>query len=687
MTQLIVQKRLESQIHRILDRMMPSSPPRQWDGLPQSPEKSEYSIDLAGLEGGGSDTEETPLPQQRIDRVLSEEIGGPSDFTLNLEKWMRGNNIKKNQRPVMKDVGVGADTLTPRKENAEEALSESRHTPIASPPPESVSAKRQGDVEVNDLSSEWDPYAEAATPYHPTVASNGRHLHPTVEDYHSELTPARFRSTQFSQKSNLHGTIQEPSPTESHPSTPGKPSSDTISPVRSPFLQRSRPSSSHAQQSSLEQELESLREKWQQLDILNASLSKAVEDERRLRGEDAAAHDTELKEAARREQDLVNMKDEAYKHKEEFRREFTKMKERLQTFEKQHSEGRDGIERLKRDYEGEIKRLKDENEHETAELNQEIRALEQDLELARKARDDAETSARQLRSELEEYRDEPDAELDRMRRSLRDDDGLQARVTELEEELNNARAENEKLKASKEASDERASNARAEVSVLRQTQDEEVARLTSDHRRAVSLAEDLQLKLRDGRRQLKEQQTRHETEITSLKAAESNKPTVDHDGNEHRSEVRNLRSEVEAKQTALNEAILERDAARDELSTLTTSQHQQSSQAALNDAILERDSAQDSLQSTQGDLEAAKAELVELKSELSDLRIMNSALDVRVSDAIRKREVYWRQRVDDMEKEKKFMAKALMRMWGREEVGVEDPQRYAYMFTKEELAA
>ena len=146
-----------------------------------------------------------------------------------------------------------------------------------------------------------------------------------------------------------------------------------------------------------------------------------------------------------------------------------------------------------------------------------------------------------------------------------------------------------------------------------------------------------------------------------------------------------MRSELESKQVALNEAILERDGAKDSLEARASSNQQESDQAALNDAILERDAAQDSLHTAQADLEAARTELAELKSELSDLRIISSTVDVRISDAIRKRESYWRQRVEGMEKEKKFMAKALMRMWGREEVGVEDPQRYAYMFMEKEV--
>jgi DNA repair exonuclease SbcCD ATPase subunit len=195
----------------------------------------------------------------------------------------------------------------------------------------------------------------------------------------------------------------------------------------------------------------------------------------------------------------------------------------------------------------------------------------------------------------------------------------------------------------------------------------------------VSLAEDLQIKLKEVRRQLKEQQANYGKELKDLHA-EVAKSTTQSNTGETESELQRLRSEVESQQTALNEAILERDAARDALEEHASSHQQQSDQAALNDAILERDAAQDSLQSTLSDLEATRTELANVKSELSDLRTVNSTLDARISDSIRKREAYWRRRVEEIENERKFMSKALMRMWGREEVGIKDPQQYAYMF-------
>ena len=70
---------------------MQSSPPlpyRHNDGQ-QSPEPSHYSLDLNALTMDDS-RPSSPLPTAHSDQVRSEDIEGPSDFTVNMEAWMRG---------------------------------------------------------------------------------------------------------------------------------------------------------------------------------------------------------------------------------------------------------------------------------------------------------------------------------------------------------------------------------------------------------------------------------------------------------------------------------------------------------------------------------------------------------------------------------------------------------------------
>ena len=451
--------------------MMPSSPPtRGWNGLPGSPARSQYSIHLSALGPESSDGDDaTPLPQQRIDRVLSDEIGGPSDFTLNLEAYMRGEPVKKKQKPkpAMKDVGVGEDAPTKSPARSEYSIHLSAFgdegsdgdeaTPLPQQHIDSVLSDEIGGP--SDFTLNLVELMRGDTLKKKQKPKPANYLQPTVEDYHSELSPARLPSAQ------------------------------------------SRPA---------------------------AELDRAGFEERRR------ANETQ---------------NELARLRSEFESQQTALKEAI----------------LERDA---AKEAGSKKRRSTIETKNELR---------------------QLRSEFESQ----------------------------QTALNDAILERD---ATKEAE--------------------------SKKRRSTS-----------------------ETE------------------NKLQNKLQQLRSEFESQQTALNEAILERDAAKDGLEEPASSHQQQSNQAALNDAILERDAAQDSLQTTQSDLEAARAELANVKSELSDMRTVNSTLDARISDSIRKREAYWRRKVEEMENErklmeneKKLMEKALMRMWGREEMGIKEPQQYAYKF-------
>ena len=650
---------------------MQSSPPtRAWE-RPASPAESQYSIDLAALDLDSHSGASSPAPKQHVDQVLSEDIDGPSDFTQNMEAWMRGGTLKKQNtlksglQPLLqeskeheRDTPNGDGRLTPGLPDEEPSLS--HHTPSNSPPKESVFHEHQADQEGEEGSSDWDPYAEAATPHPPP---HKQLLQPTVEDCCSELTPARAYSAHLPQSTRRKSSVAEScqhSPSNSEPSTPGRPSSETISPVRSPVFQRSVPRqfSSQTNEASFEQQMQELREKCQRVEDLNANLSHALDEERRMRKEETATHEAQMADAARRERDLTEMKEEAYTDKEGFRREFREMKERLQGYEKEQDGGRKEIERLKREHDADLRKLAEEHDRKRAKYDQEVRPLEYDLDLARRSRDEAEESARALREELDEYRDAHDADMDRMQLRLDESDGLRDQISELEDQVRILTLECDNLKSEQRAANETANHLIAEMSLLRQTKDEETARLTLDHRRTVDLGEDLRAQLNEALRQLGDEQAAHEEELERLQnehKEEHTRPTDD---------LARLREEIETKQTDLNTAILERDAARDEL---------ESQQSALNSATLDRDAANDSLQSMQAELDATKL-------QLTDLEAVNSALDARVSGAVRRREAYWRGRLEEVEDERRVMVKALMRQWGREEVGVEDPQAYAYMF-------
>ena len=69
---------------------MQSSPPRGASPrmIPTSPATSRYELDLDALEG--SSVSSSPIAERTIPRILSEDIDGPSDFTINMMDWMKG---------------------------------------------------------------------------------------------------------------------------------------------------------------------------------------------------------------------------------------------------------------------------------------------------------------------------------------------------------------------------------------------------------------------------------------------------------------------------------------------------------------------------------------------------------------------------------------------------------------------
>ena len=56
--------------------------------IPTSPATSRYELDLDALEG--SSVSSSPVAERTIPRILSEDIDGPSDFTINMMDWMKG---------------------------------------------------------------------------------------------------------------------------------------------------------------------------------------------------------------------------------------------------------------------------------------------------------------------------------------------------------------------------------------------------------------------------------------------------------------------------------------------------------------------------------------------------------------------------------------------------------------------
>ncbi|KAK4544183.1 hypothetical protein LTR36_004393 [Oleoguttula mirabilis] len=650
---------------------MQSSPPtRAWD-RPPSPAGSEYSLDLGAL-GLDHSNASSPVPKRKVDRVLSEDIDGPSDFTEHLERWMHGGTMGKGTMrsargalQSLKEQDVNARNSVPVQRlepphspaNTEGEHTASHHTPSNSPPKEPAWGSEPHNHREEHVSSDWDPYEEGSTPQPP---AHKQFLQPTVEDYYSELTSARkplpeVQDSPEQVQSPMEARVS-PSRTSKSP-TPGRASSPTLSPVRSPVMQRaalvqlSSPFTEPRGQDEIDRQLQQLQARCQQLEHLNSALKQALDEEQRIRRQEKVAHEAQLTHASRREKDLTEMKEEAYNHLTDFRSEYAEQKERLRTIQAQAASQQQETERVDQQHKEEVEKLKDKVESQREAHQRELQAMRQELELERRSRDDAEETARVHREEMDEDRDAHEVEVQRLKLELQQADDARGTIVELEARLKSARQETADVSTAKAAAEDATATVKAELAASKQSRDGDATRMTNDHRRAVELAEGLQKKLKELQQQLRDEQSAHDAEIERLQESNEEGQTATAE------EISTLRNEAEANQSVLNDAIFERDAAQDSLATL---------QAGNQDLQHQMDSLQPQLEA--------------LKAERADSETVNAALDARISDAMRKREAYWRGKLEESEKERRVMAKALLHQWGREEVGEEVPQGYEYKY-------
>lgn len=89
---------------------MQSSPPRgAFPGpMPSSPATSRYSLDLDAF--GPSSNATSPMAERSIPRIMSEDIDGPTDFTINMMDWLKGGRALRRNNT---DGGAAITTGTP----------------------------------------------------------------------------------------------------------------------------------------------------------------------------------------------------------------------------------------------------------------------------------------------------------------------------------------------------------------------------------------------------------------------------------------------------------------------------------------------------------------------------------------------------------------------------------------------
>ncbi|GAB7351059.1 hypothetical protein MBLNU459_g1539t1 [Dothideomycetes sp. NU459] len=582
--------------------------PRQQS--PASPSQSHYSLDLDALGFDDSlDESSLQLARPRIDSIASDDIDGPSDFTINLGKWMRGSPKKlrpgssftqpeQNASEHSQDT-VGSDPPTPQSQQASSRADDTQTS--ATENTSTGSGQKNASVEAMDNTVMHINNADGQTPHRdlsaeikrvfgsspvPQQISEGsatpratsaedssilntvihsqslpkqrRFLQPTVEDYNSELSPARPASVaqptfQVSPKPPPRSLSKINRKTPS----PGRPSSPTLSPVRTPLVMRTDTSS----------------------DVENNAMQT-------LRAE---------LEKSRRAQA------EATKLNEELRSELSKV--------------RDSYSRMQFDLDS-SKKL----DEETTRWNEE------------------------LRSELSKVRDS----YSQVQHDLKSSRTVNAETAkgndELRSELSRMRDSHSKVQRDLASSRKREEEAARQAAVQAETHNQELSTLRASlMEQAFALAE-------SHRQELLRLQSSLEKKFASETAGQADA---------HRQELSTLRSELE--QEAAMEAEMQAEAHNEELSTLRSSleeaaaskaalqthEHQKALVAlrnSLDQQLSTRMQARD--KTWREKLDTATAALQSAKDELASQQDLAATFDQQLALRIEQRDDVWRKQLD-----------------------------------------
>ncbi|KAK3117228.1 hypothetical protein LTR53_001655 [Teratosphaeriaceae sp. CCFEE 6253] len=699
-----------------VSRLQSSPPVRAWD-RPSSPTNSHNSLDLValGLDDRSDDGSPPNIPPRHVDPIRSEDIDGPSDFTINMAAWMRGGTMGKGTarsarsglRSLKEQEARGSSVerkqgehleVPQSPEEAEEEHTTSHHTPDHSPPKSSPWHERpsfrdepeaEPEQEREHDSSAWDPYAPSGTPEPP---AHKHFLQPSAEGYQSELPPPAYLPSASADKHSLRITTNHPSrsPRPSDPGSPGRPSSDTLSPAHSPdrspdrsvIMRRSHPTAAqtaisslfpgsaaaaapvaHDLESEIETQIQQLQTRCRQLESLNSALKQALDEEQRVRRLEKGAREREVVELGRKERGLVTEKIEAERKAEGLEQEVRKQKARALQLQTELERQREEAEDAERRHEEEVGRLREEMaSRATLAEDQAMQRLTRELQDAQSGREAAEENARLGREELEEFRDSEAAEMEQLRREVA---LARSRVGELEQSLNHAAMEKESLRHAKKEFE-------SATAVARKEGGDQTLRLNDELQQAMQSSQAREAQIKDLQQQLRDEQTSHDDEIEKLESAHETALGAATDA------ATVAQREVEAKQSALNEAILEWDAAQDSLTGLQASHSTTDTELGALRSDLETTKTE--LRTCRADLAAAAMEREIQRDQLADSVAVNAALDARVSETMRTRELHWRAKLADSERERRAMGKALLHQWGREEVGVDEPQGYTYKY-------
>lgn len=207
---------------------MASNPQQRRLSRPSSRASSttRYELDVDAFLGekddDDTDMDAVVVRNDPVDRVLSEEIEGPTDFTMNMEYWMRGGQWPKNKKIEEKEVQTiqtGQDGTVHQNwqsknekvgivENAT-AKFESRHISrdVDLPSPSKSEPEMSTFDGLPKMNDNGSPVISDSEEDSAPIARPKSSLQPSVEDYNS--TPIRPKTTRSASSSALGDTLRK----------------------------------------------------------------------------------------------------------------------------------------------------------------------------------------------------------------------------------------------------------------------------------------------------------------------------------------------------------------------------------------------------------------------------------------------------------------------------------------------
>lgn len=604
----------------------------------------------------------TPPRKTHIDVVHSEDIDGPTDFTQNLEYWMTAK-LPNVTRPSHM-TGQARDDL-------EEYVSEETETQVRSPQRvEEVKKDSLMDTDTprkddhgmsflsNIPSSLHAEDAQSSTPktVEHVSAATGKEFQASVEDH--DDTPSRMqsssaigatlRSPEFTLKSRPDYFTRE-SDKEDEESKTVRSLREALSKLREELddVRESSQQEITRVKADFEQQAEKQRydqhihmqakeQEWRQklsaaqadhAEKLSAALSTAGEDSAQNNKQLQLTHELEL---SRLRQSISDLEFEAGSQAKRYEAAEEKAKraaaERDAALENQRA----------------IMDMQKSAQH---RLETERQAWQEERSGFQAAKQEVQTKIESLQAEVANLTLEHANEIDEL--TLRIDDAANATQRAVLEQRATADATIRDLEQENNRLHNQLDNKDDDIAALR----DELLEVRLASKDVVEEKDKVLAKL-EHQKSLNDQAAR---EIQSLRS-----------GNKI------LQSKLEDAQAVDTEAVVKLE---EQLAEANAARLE--SDAEVDEVKSKLDEAKTSLATAQNETIIAREELARYKE---DSELVNKAMDKRLGELMRARELEWARRLAELKKEMGLRGEVLMREWGRAEMGLSEPQPYRYKF-------